>query len=692
MFKIAKAELFKILHMPIFYIILIIIMSSSFIVSIFFDKKYENNITEQPNYSYSNFILYDKTNFDENLVELDNVINIFNTTDQQIKKLSESLSNVYEAFDNLDQSKYDGEISSSINNIKAKLQIYKTNLLNKKDYYEDKTSISYKLLSSDIYTSNICKDIETLISTIENVENLNLDNYPTQRFNILTAYDVSNYETKLKNAYDNAINYGSYTMEILTTQVVNSINKYYFNYMQSSPETFNKNISLAYNLYNNAILNTENYSKILTEVISDGYIALINNEDYIYTINTINKFISDCKAKLPPSQQFENLNGINIKANHDEIIKLIGNNNIIKTIKYTTNSLIFIDLDPELINEFDNIKNKTLLNKDSILNKININKDSKNVSNLILTYKLMCENSRNLVKNIVIKNAVNDLPQDISSSIYGSEFKNYSKYKLNENIEKQYYYLNTNTYDNSYINEPVLSFKSNNNLNFIYTSIKISSIFLIVVSILFAAILITKEQKNGSMKFLISKPYSRMQILSGKHLTLFILISFYLLIALLSAFISSNILFGAINAKSEILLIFNATNAFKINIILYFILFTLTQIFEVFFYALIACMLAFMFWSVLGTLLTSITSIGTIFAINYLFKSELWSSYLPFYNANLFKYFGSGLKLDANNIFQELLLSNINSNSNFFLSLAIIATYSIVIYITTFIIAKKRNY
>ena len=116
------------------------------------------------------------------------------------------------------------------------------------------------------------------------------------------------------------------------------------------------------------------------------------------------------------------------------------------------------------------------------------------------------------------------------------------------------------------------------------------------------------------------------------------------------------------------------------------------QVFEVFFYTLVACMFAFMFWSVFGTILTSITSIATIFSINFLFKSELWSSFLPFYNANLFKYFGSGLRLDANNLFQEILLSNINSNSNFFLSLGVIALYSLIIYIVTYIIAQKRSY
>ncbi len=691
MFRLARLELNKFFKKPLFYIMLLIVVLATYLSSYLYNPKI--TLTTPLNITYEDFISTKKNEYDLlDETEFEN-IKLFRLFDERKQNLDDKLNAVYASFANLETT-----MNKAVD---ENTKIAYNNVLNKlNDFYDytqqkaifNKYPVLYELINTEQY-SKICFDLKFLISEINRIKSEGKDNVGDIAVSINELYKKNNFTNKLNDVKNKSIYFVQYIIEEMINESTNSLTIYQNSLLQSTAPTYQNNKQ---KIYDNMVSfyeinNLLNYH--LKQLLNTEQFVFINKTTYLnylnISANTLNK-ISELKLK--------NSNDIT-KGEHENIIKTSNSSNLKKQISNLSNELIYSTSDNIITEKLQTIIDKTNNNKKDILNNLNnLEGNNSKCESYINDYRLLSITSYKLFKMLITQNATKEIDNKISINFYGETFENFNKYNFDEKITAYEYYINNNIYEESFINQSGYSYQttdSENGLNYVYFSIKLVSFIVILFVAIMAIISITNEQKHGTIKFILSRPYSRTNIVLGKLLSMFYFVSVLMLFNLLFSVLFANILYGlpAINA-GNLLVVFNAKIAFSLNYILYILLYSLFQLLEVCFYAIVVCFFAFMFWSVLGTFITTMTSICAILSLNIFFKTQSWFKFSPFYNANLFKFFGSKVVISENStaFLDKLLDTSIIINSNFWLSLAIISIYSALLILIDLIIYKKRDF
>lgn len=691
MFRLARLELNKFFKKPLFYIMLLIVVLATYLSSYLYNPKI--TLTTPLNITYEDFISTKKNEYDLlDETEFEN-IKLFRLFDERNQNLDDKLNAVYASFANLETT-----MNKAVD---ENTKIAYNNVLNKlNDFYDytqqkaifNKYPVLYELINTEQY-SKICFDLKFLISEINRIKSEGKDNVGDIAVSINELYKKNNFTNKLNDVKNKSIYFVQYIIEEMINESTNSLTIYQNSLLQSTAPTYQNNKQ---KIYDNMVSyyeinNLLNYH--LEQLLNTAQFVFINKTTYLnylnISANTLNK-ISELKLK--------NSNDIT-KGEHENIIKTSNSSNLKKQISNLSNELIYSTSDNIITEKLQTIIDKTNNNKKDILNNLNnLEGNNSKCESYINDYRLLSITSYKLFKMLITQNATKEIDNKISINFYGETFENFNKYNFDEKITAYEYYINNNIYEESFINQSDYSYQttdSENGLNYVYFSIKLVSFIVILFVAIMAIISITNEQKHGTIKFILSRPYSRTNIVLGKLLSMFYFVSVLMLFNLLFSVLFANILYGlpAINA-GNLLVVFNAKIAFSLNYILYILLYSLFQLLEVCFYAIVVCFFAFMFWSVLGTFITTMTSICAILSLNIFFKTQSWFKFSPFYNANLFKFFGSKVVISENStaFLDKLLDTSIIINSNFWLSLAIISIYSALLILIDLIIYKKRDF
>ena len=691
MFRLARLELNKFFKKPLFYIMLLIVVLATYLSSYLYNPKI--TLTTPLNITYEDFISTKKNEYDLlDETEFEN-IKLFRLFDERNQNLDDKLNAVYASFANLETT-----MNKAVD---ENTKIAYNNVLNKlNDFYDytqqkaifNKYPVLYELINTEQYLK-ICFDLKFLISEINRIKSEGKDNVGDIAVSINELYKKNNFTNKLNNVKNKSIYFVQYIIEEMINESTNSLTIYQNSLLQSTAPTYQNNKQ---KIYDNMVSfyeinNLLNYH--LEQLLNTAQFVFINKTTYLnylnISANTLNK-ISELKLK--------NSNDIT-KGEHENIIKTSNSSNLKKQISNLSNELIYSTSDNIITEKLQTIIDKTNNNKKDILNNLNnLEGNNSKCESYINDYRLLSITSYKLFKMLITQNATKEIDNKISINFYGETFENFNKYNFDEKITTYEYYINNNIYEESFINQSGYSYQttdSENGLNYVYFSIKLVSFIVILFVAIMAIISITNEQKHGTIKFILSRPYSRTNIVLGKLLSMFYFVSVLMLFNLLFSVLFANILYGlpAINA-GNLLVVFNAKIAFSLNFILYILLYSLFQLLEVCFYAIVVCFFAFMFWSILGTFITTMTSICAMLSLNIFFKTQSWFKFSPFYNANLFKFFGSKVVISENStaFLDKLLDTSIIINSNFWLSLAIISIYSALLILIDLIIYKKRDF
>ena len=691
MFRLARLELNKFFKKPLFYIMLLIVVLATYLSSYLYNPKI--TLTTPLNITYEDFISTKKNEYDLlDETEFEN-IKLFRLFDERNQNLDDKLNAVYASF---------ADLETTMNKaVDENTKIAYNNVLNKlNDFYDytqqkvifNKYPVLYELINTAQY-SKICSDLKFLIKEINRIKSEGKDNVGDIAVSINELYKKNNFTNKLNDVKNKSIYFVQYIIEEMINESTNSLTIYQNSLLQSTAPTYQNNKQkICDNMVSfYEINNLLNYH--LKQLLNTEQFVFINKTTYLnylnISANTLNK-ISELKLK--------NSNDIT-KGEHENIVKTSNSSNLKKQISNLSNELIYSTSDNIITEKLQTIIDKTNNNKKDILNNLNnLEGNNSKCEFYINNYRLLSITSYKLFKMLITQNATKEIDNKVSLNFYGETFENFNKYNFDEKITAYEYYINNNIYEESFINQSGYSYQttdSENGLNYVYFSIKLVSFMVILFVAIMAIISITNEQKQGTIKFILSRPYSRTNIVLGKLLSMFYFASVLMLFNLLFSVLFANILYGlpAINA-GNLLVIFNAKIAFSLNYILYILLYSLFQLLEVCFYAIVVCFFAFMFWSILGTFITTMTSICALLSLNIFFKTQSWFKFSPFYNANLFKFFGSKVVISENStaFLDKLLDTSIIINSNFWLSLAIISIYSVLLILIDLIIYKKRDF
>ncbi len=446
----------------------------------------------------------------------------------------------------------------------------------------------------------------------------------------------------------------------------------------------------------------EKRNKVKEELIelNNLYTTYINgNNGFYYVLMSSNEktnldvFLSSCLSR-PFSESLTHLatineieTGLNMFNNLEDYINKMENFSPKKTELEKAKSNL--DKSVENLNEIENqiVSYKNNNAQDKSL------ESKKEINRLISRYAFASENAFNLTVYTINGSALNNLDDNEIQNLYQFEDAEYkTKYLINEQKEICEYYLKTNKYANEYANALSLSQTSNfeaNAYDFMYFALEICSFIIIVYIVYLGATMITGEYAGGTMKLLAIRPYSRRKILLSKLLATIIVGAISLLITFIVTFIIGAILFGL--SSMPVLLTFNASSAVATSPVVIMLILFICKMLEVMFYAIFSLALSTLFKSNAGSIIVSILVYFASFVLSVFSANIGILKILPFVNTNLFIYFGSHLTGQSNSLLANMFSRVIGADMNFYISFAIITIFSVIIYVLTSALFRKRD-
>ena len=380
--------------------------------------------------------------------------------------------------------------------------------------------------------------------------------------------------------------------------------------------------------------------------------------DYLYNIlENINIYTYQIKDNILLKELEEQLEKLLIKFDEGNW-KYFANNEI-----FNLENEIF-DLEKKLdisTQEYDRQEITKLIN--------NKNKELK-----ILKYRL--EN------NITYDNSY--LNNSLSNYISNLEMVEYYEKKINNLsfVEKQEYQnIKENLEMDKYILENKQNYNKQNNLNYqLRTIVDDYEIFIIIIVLLTAGTIVAEEFRDGTIKLLLIKPYSRGKILLSKYLATIIFMMLVILYLILLQLLIGGYIFGFSSLKLAVIVYnFNSGAIVEYNVFIYMIIRIITKL------PMIIMILTISFS--ISTIINNVASSITIPLFIYVFSSSI--NYLILqYNIIPLKYL-----VNVNWNFNNYLFGKIGEieGINLKSSLVIFGGYFVAIAIITYINFKKKN-
>ena len=141
-----------------------------------------------------------------------------------------------------------------------------------------------------------------------------------------------------------------------------------------------------------------------------------------------------------------------------------------------------------------------------------------------------------------------------------------------------------------------------------------------------------------------------------------------------------------------ILVTFNATYSFALHPMILMAINVGCIFLEILFYTVIALSISTIFRSYTAAISISCIMYILALSLNILFGGAFWYSFIPFINADFFKYFGGSFLSNGTSAINSLFTPSLLTNANFFIGLGIYALTVFVFSLITQIVFKVRDF
>ena len=284
-----------------------------------------------------------------------------------------------------------------------------------------------------------------------------------------------------------------------------------------------------------------------------------------------------------------------------------------------------------------------------------------------------------LEKNIPFDNSFSSLK--IIDYVNSSQYINGIKYKENKTKEEQLNYdesLKNANIDKYYIENNIVIEKDNNAGDTLANIMNEYGMFIIIFSIIVAGTIVSNESQKGTIKLLLTRPYTRNKILLSKYIVSVLSIFMFIAVFMITEFIVGGIADGF--------------NTFKIPMVDYNIKANSIVVMSVFKYSIIKTLMILpvvLLLSTLGFAFSTITSNSAV---------SVAMPILGYMGSNIINYFIERVKILKYFVTANWDLSiymfggkGLADGLNFTSSVIICIIYLLVMIITTFIVFNKRD-
>ncbi len=279
-----------------------------------------------------------------------------------------------------------------------------------------------------------------------------------------------------------------------------------------------------------------------------------------------------------------------------------------------------------------------------------------------------------------IKNDGNYLAKALNSMIEDYSYVVDYNYEENENNKKEYESNVKDYYENEYILKEKVDTNNDHTMRMVIENLlNEMEIIVLVFIIMIAGGMVSEEFNKGTIKNLLTIPYSRGKIITAKLLACLIMIPFILIFILLAEFIVGGLFFGYSSLSIPVVsYVVSSNNYVVMNVISYYFLTCLCKL-PMF---ILLTMLAFAISNLI---------LNTAFAITITFLGYIGSGIINLlalnYNIKLINYF-----VTPNWDLTALLFGGTSPYGlSLTHSLIVCFVYFVIMYFVTLIVFKRRN-
>lgn len=704
-FKITHAEFTKIFKKPIVYIMAFVLALASVLSIILYkpNLRSDNTIAMDADNAYGCFTAFygagdnTKFKFDETYAKATQSIDVYSLLNSRNNKLDESIKKYNEVVALLKSYKSNPTNPTSvlIANTNSAIENVLTAFVDVSEFD------SYDYLKDLLGLKNGAGEQYYKIHFIDTEKHYNYEKIKsTYEANLKNSTSIDSYIDFLNtNEFCNILstlsNYGKKIIYNNFLDIVDSIaeqQKTFINLIANSQSgTTQASSSVALENLKQQILN---FKVVIDKGINADSLIMLSTKTSYKHINDVCESLVEyiTKSKSATTGQYTQEG----KFACAEVLK---KSNHIEEMQNYVKSLSFIAVPDSLVKEFTEITSVVEKNKSAILEKIEklrneastaeITKEITNYRDLGITYNdligqlVVSEYSKNVsVTNI----------RDSKNTAYN--LSNYNTYENNQNISKNKYQINNNVYSSSLGN--VFSFGTTSSYeksvyDYIYSTLKICTILIIIFTIMMVSGLITNETENGTIKLLLIRPYNRSKIIIGKMLATLFFSLIFILFSVVISFAVGYFMFG-FPTLNTIMVTFNATKTFLIHPAVLLLLFVFSCILDVIFYLILSLAISVFFRSYIGAITTSfLVYVGSIVLSAFIPTSAVYA-YLPFTNTSWFRYFGGELLGNITTKSALFICTPVQSYQSILTSVLITVITSIVLFTTSLIAFSKRDF
>lgn len=691
-FRIARAEFIKIFKKPSIYLMGVILAAVLVLSLLFFDPIGKQNYTVTIDGSsvekiYDKFMdtagditkeTYDKSI--QNSLDKINFYKSFNNRNLSLTKIYNEFVILYK----------DLETQNSIENNEDKINSTFTELKNKfQSYCDEYNNVENLSTYSELFKTFYYNSVTTKSDLNNLTEVLNRE---TTTPTVFINYVVSNtYLDKMESINKDNKNFIVSTFKRYSESIKDKQTKYYTRVTNNtSSSQFN---DLKDELYQEL---SAFYDNLISINKDDQHLAFMVTTEY----ENLKNEVAEEKSIIEYYNDVNNPNKTEYKK-HQTIVNQLNDKNIVAKIDKFIDDIIEFKVSNTTLEKLENTINtkvmdlKESLNADieavkQIYNTSN-KKDIDNINSLISKYKVLALNTENLVNDTIDLESIRVLNSNKITKYIG--FEKFNVYETKEELTKTKYMIDKGTYNQEY--SDVFAFNKNSSTettayDFMFYGMEIATLIISIFAIFLSASLIASEYDSGTIKLLAMRPFNRWKIITGKLVATMIFALLFVLFSFIICFVAGICMYPLVN--TPILMVFNATSAVAISPFVLMLLDLLCILAEIFFYTVIALSISTIFRSYTSAISISCIMFILATSFNLLFGGYFWYSFIPFINADFFKFFGGSFLTTQSGAFNTLFTSTLLSNANFFMSLGIWAGTITIFLLITYITFKLRDF
>lgn len=701
-FRLTRAEFKKIFKRPSVFIMAVILVIAVFVSLYTFNPTSRVDSTVDYNQStsleYYNLFINGsventKANIDQKFDEVDQTITYYKLYNDRNSTLSSYYNDILSSVTALESASLETK-NEKYNQVKESLQNFKM-AISSFDNFVDGDGHEYPCVRT---TSTLVVSVkEDSSSTME----YNYLGTTLKKLNHLISYanshtyseflntfnlDENKYKSDLEKLLDSAQNYIKTTFQGLFTNITYNYLEYETSTKSSIPgkEVWIKN-------KNNLKASIKAYKDYLDIVTDNSYPLITIDKDSKASIDELINNALDA-LNIPLAEE-------GLYSSHQRAFENLAKLYLINNLNSLTNAKISqVAINNHLINDYLEIQTKVNENKESLTTKIAELKNDEAISNIqkaITEYYLLAESYSDYIYDKTIVSITENYEKSEYENFYKLKLDEFNKYQVTEEISKNAYYIENNTYENSYLNNFSFNQKSGtkdtNAYDFMYFAMEICTVVIMIFAVMLMCSLITGESESGTIKLLLVRPYKRSKIITAKLLATLFFVMVFMLFSSVISFVGGYFLFGL--PSSNVIAVFNATTVFEIHPLALMAINILTLLLDVIFFVIIALMIAVLFKNYAGSISAVLVIVIVNYVLNILFGGTLWYSFLPGMNLHLFKYFGNTfVSMGTASVLETIFITTIESSMTFVFSVLINLAYLVIALAISYSVFHKRDF